>query len=357
LLGVPYDMTADSLTVGDDPVARPGSAGEHLLQDVYGSRERAQAFYDNQMRDRLLPAMVEFVARMEMFFLSTSDGDGACDATLRSGPPGFLRVLDDRHLAYPEYRGNGVHASLGNITENPHVGLLMIDFERDLIGLHVNGRARIVDDDVMRTLHPELPVDALPGRRAEHWVLVEVAEAYVHCRKHIPRMARVRERRDWGTDDPARKGGDYFGAKAERDIEGHIEGDIEGDIEPGTERGTERETVWGTRCEPPPIPAQQSVPLFEVPVAEEPVAEAAVAEEADAAEKAEKTEATEAAPDDRGDDSAANPSTLPLPVQPDSGPGRFPSTTHLLTGAATARPLRPGRGGSRALRRIRWLSS
>src|SRR6185312_4049282 len=106
----------------------------------------------------------------------------------------------DTRLVLPEYRGNGVHASLGNITENPHVGLLMIDFVRDLIGLHVNGRARIVGDDQLR--------------RAQHWLLVEVEEAYVHCRKHIPRMAMVPRQRAWGSDDPGRKGGDYFGTRA-----------------------------------------------------------------------------------------------------------------------------------------------
>jgi uncharacterized protein len=55
-------------------------------------------------------------------------------------------VLDEKTLAYPEYRGNGVMSSLGNISENPHVGLLFVDFT-DKIGLHVNGRARIVEND------------------------------------------------------------------------------------------------------------------------------------------------------------------------------------------------------------------
>jgi hypothetical protein len=332
VLGVPYDLTANPLTLGDDPVARPGSAGEHLLQDVYDTRERADAFYDNQVRDRLLPRMVEFVGRMEMFFLSTADRDGACDSTLRSGPPGFLRVLDQRHLAYPEYRGNGVHASLGNMTENPQVGLLMIDFERDLIGLHVNGRARIVDDEVMRVLHPELPVDVIPGRRAERWVLIEVAEAYVHCRKHIPRMARVRERRDWGTDDPARKGGDYFGAKAERESEY--------DTGSGGEPEPRPEVEWGTRRDGVSIPEQQALPPRD---------------------RAPEPATPEAGPANRGADEPpggpSNPSTLPLPVQSESGRARFPSTTHLLSGASTARPLRPNRGGAKGGRRIRWLSS
>jgi uncharacterized protein len=184
-----------------------------MLQCAFDTQARAARFYADQVRDRLLPAMVEFVGRMEMVFVASADAHGECDASLRAGPPGFLRVLDERTLAYPEYRGNGVLASLGNIAENAHVGLLMIDFVEDLIGLHVNGTARIVGDEEFRASHPQLVFDVTRGRRAERWVVVEVEEAYVHCRKHIPRMRRVEERRAWGTDDPGRKGGDYFGAK------------------------------------------------------------------------------------------------------------------------------------------------
>jgi predicted pyridoxine 5'-phosphate oxidase superfamily flavin-nucleotide-binding protein len=157
--------------------------------------------------------MVAFVQRMEMVFVASADAHGECDASLRAGPPGFIRVVDARTLAYPEYRGNGVHASLGNITENGHVGLLMVDFVHDLIGLHVNGVARIVEAEEFDVAFPLVPRDVEHGRRPERWVVVEVEEAYVHCRKHIPRMARVDQKREWGTDDPGRKGGDYFRVK------------------------------------------------------------------------------------------------------------------------------------------------
>lgn len=195
---------------------RPGSAGEHVLQDALGTSQRAERFHADQMCDYLVPAMQEFVGRMTMAFVATADADGECDSTLRAGPPGFLRVLDARHVAWPEYRGNGVMASMGNINENPHVGLLMVDFTDDLIGLHVNGSARLVDDADMRREHPELPQEAAPGRRAEMWVEVTVEEAYVHCRKHIPRLVPVDRTRAWGTDDVRRKGGDHFGVAATR---------------------------------------------------------------------------------------------------------------------------------------------
>ncbi|MEU8353744.1 pyridoxamine 5'-phosphate oxidase family protein [Streptomyces sp. NPDC048845] len=196
---------------------RPGSDGEHRLQRRMGTTDRANRFYDEQVLDRLNPRMMEFVGRQEMFFLATADRNGECDNTFRAGPPGFLRVLDERTLAYPEYRGNGVLASIGNIEENPHLGILMVDFLRDRIGLHVNGRARTIPDEEMRRAFPGLPTDPVPGRRPQLWVEVAVEEAYIHCAKHIPHLQKVsqQERASWGTDDHKRKGGDYFGAAAD----------------------------------------------------------------------------------------------------------------------------------------------
>jgi predicted pyridoxine 5'-phosphate oxidase superfamily flavin-nucleotide-binding protein len=193
----------------------PGSAGEHVLQERYATAERAERFYALQVLDHLNDRMREFLGRQEMMFVATADARGECDCTLRAGPPGFVRVLDSDRLAWPEYRGNGVMASLGNITENAHVGLLFVDFFRDVIGLHVNGQAKIVEDVAMRTAYRDLAVDPVPGRRPERWVTVYVEEAYIHCAKHIPRLLKLPRDRAWGTDDARRKGGDFFQAAVE----------------------------------------------------------------------------------------------------------------------------------------------
>jgi predicted pyridoxine 5'-phosphate oxidase superfamily flavin-nucleotide-binding protein len=191
---------------------RVGSVGERELQARCGTTERADRFYRQQVLDHLNDRMVEFVGRQEMLFVATADEHGACDNTFRAGPPGFMRVLSPHRLAWPEYRGNGVMASLGNISGNAHVGLLMIDFFRDVIGLHVNGRARVVENG-----DGAPPADdQAPGRRPERWVVVDVEEAYIHCAKHIPRLVKVPHRREWGTDDVRRKGGDFFGVRAGR---------------------------------------------------------------------------------------------------------------------------------------------
>lgn len=202
----PFAATSRELTL-------PGSAGEHLLQHAYGTEQRANRFYEDQVLDRLNERMKQFIRTIDLAFVATADARGECDSSLRAGAPGFIEVLGDRHIAYPEYRGNGVMASLGNISENPHVGILLIDFVDALIGLHINGKARILEDSDLRAIHPDLPSDFAHGRKPERWVVVQVEEAYIHCRKHIPRMAPVDRKRAWGTDDSKHKGGDYFGAK------------------------------------------------------------------------------------------------------------------------------------------------
>jgi predicted pyridoxine 5'-phosphate oxidase superfamily flavin-nucleotide-binding protein len=206
---------ARALRPRDDHPRAPGSAGERELQARLGTTERAEQFYRNQLARELTPVMREFIGRMEMAFIATSDADGECDCSFRAGPPGFIRVLDDATIAYPEYRGNGVLASLGNMLVNPHIGIFLVDFTRDLIGLHVNGEASIVPDARMRELDLDLgqPDQAGPSRRPVQWVLVHVTEAYIHCSKHIPLLVPQSRVRHWGTDNPRHKGGDYFGVK------------------------------------------------------------------------------------------------------------------------------------------------
>ena len=86
----------------------PGSNAEHELQRRYGTEARARAFYQHQMLYDLNSEMKRFIGRMDMVFIATADSRGECDCSLRAGLPGFVRVLDDRHIIYPEYRGNGV---------------------------------------------------------------------------------------------------------------------------------------------------------------------------------------------------------------------------------------------------------
>lgn len=180
------------------------------MQDLFGTRLGAEQFYERQVIDHLNEPMRRFIGRQIMMFLATSGADGACDSTLRAGPPGFVVVLDERRLAWPEYRGNGVMASRGNITENPHVGLLFVDFVGDVIGLHVNGCAALVDDGVLRVELDGLPVDPVPGRKPEQWVVTRVEEAYIHCAKYIPRLYPEPRDQLHASRPPQAKKSDFF---------------------------------------------------------------------------------------------------------------------------------------------------
>jgi predicted pyridoxine 5'-phosphate oxidase superfamily flavin-nucleotide-binding protein len=162
--------------------------------------------------------MQDFIARMEMVFIATADATGNCDCSFRAGAPGFVQVLDEKTLAYPEYRGNGVLASVGNILENPHVGLIFLDYYQTTVGLHVNGRARVLDPTEAAALPYLLPgmIEAAQikgGRRAEAWILIDVEEAYIHCSKHVPLLQRLDKQIVWGTDDERLKGGNFFKVK------------------------------------------------------------------------------------------------------------------------------------------------
>lgn len=196
-----------------------GSEGEHILQRRYDTEDRAQAFYRKQMLTYLNADMRRYVNKQEMVFIATADSNGECDCSFRGGLPGFVRVLDENRLAFPEFRGNGVMASLGNISENPHIGMWFGDFFDTTIGLHINGKATIIENEEIENW-PNLPdtvtrdLEVSGGRKPERWILIEVEEAYIHCSKHVPHLRKLQKEIHWGTDDDACKGGDFFRANA-----------------------------------------------------------------------------------------------------------------------------------------------
>lgn len=204
-------------TIPPTPVTLlPGSEGEHCLQQKYGTTQRALRFYDKQVLNYLSPVMKEFIATQEVLFIATSDKHGDCDCSFRFGKPGFVRPLNDNYLVYPEYRGNGVMASQGNIIENPHIGMIFIDFFASTVGLHVNGKAKIVEHEDLLQFRKDLPQDVITeintegAHRPERWIMVEIEEAYIHCSKHIPLLKKVQKEIAWGSDDDSLKRSDFF---------------------------------------------------------------------------------------------------------------------------------------------------
>lgn len=152
--------------------------GERTAQQRWGD----PALWDDARIARLLwrEIPVELHARLEaapFFFLATSDRNGHCDCSFKGGGPGLVRILDSRTLYFPDFDGNHAFMSLGNILDNPQVGLLFIDF--DTGGrLRVNGRATIDDK----------AADGHLFARAQRVVQVQIEQVVPNCAAHVPRL-------------------------------------------------------------------------------------------------------------------------------------------------------------------------
>ena len=134
-------------------------------------------------------ASARFIARAPLVMLATSSASGLCDVSPRGGPPGFVTVLDDTHVAIPDLNGNNRLDSLQNVVENPQAGLLFLIPGLDDT-LRINGPATITTaDDVLDRHHPEL-------RRPKSALVVETRELFVHCAKAF-RRSRTWQPETW----------------------------------------------------------------------------------------------------------------------------------------------------------------
>ena len=116
------------------------------LQDRFDTRRLADRIEDVLVKDTLSDSDRAFVEARDMFFLATCDADGQPTVSYKGGDPGFVRVIDERTIAFPNYDGNGMYLSLGNVLQHAPVGMLFIDFERQN-RMRVDGEAHIDLDD------------------------------------------------------------------------------------------------------------------------------------------------------------------------------------------------------------------
>jgi len=127
--------------------------GMRRLQDARETRPIADRLRKVTVRTAFTDEDRAFIERSAMFFVATADAQGRPDCSYKGGLPGFVRVLDERTLAIPDYDGNGMYRSWGNVLVNPHVGLLFLDFENPK-RLRVNGTAQVREDDPLRAGFP-----------------------------------------------------------------------------------------------------------------------------------------------------------------------------------------------------------
>jgi len=153
--------------------------GNRDLQDAFGSRALADRLEETLAHDRFSDADAAFIAAQSFFFLATADADGRPDCSFKGGPPGFARVVAPDRLEFPDYDGNGMFKSLGNILANPQVGLLFIAMGDKPQRIRVNGRAEVVRDRAARA--------GVPG--AQLMVRVTPEAIFPNCPRYIPNLA------------------------------------------------------------------------------------------------------------------------------------------------------------------------
>jgi uncharacterized protein len=178
--------------------------GMRRLQDARDSRLLADRLEQVTVRTALTEEDRAFIARSPMFFLATADADGHPDCSYKGGLPGFVRVLDATTLAIPDYDGNGMYRSWGNVMVNPHVGLLFLDFENPK-RLRLNGTAQVSESDALLAEYPG----------AVFIIRVTATRIFPNCPRYIHKMKLVEHsvyapRPDYSPPVPAWKTFDGF---------------------------------------------------------------------------------------------------------------------------------------------------
>lgn len=151
--------------------------GNRQLQDQFESRGIADRL-ESLMRTEFTQGDREFIEGLPCFFLATADADGAPDCSFKGGMPGFVRVSGPAELAFPDYDGNGMFRSLGNVLVNPVVGLLFIALHGRPQRLRVSGTARVSRND------PLMGVTV----GAQLIVRVAATRIFPNCPRYIPSM-------------------------------------------------------------------------------------------------------------------------------------------------------------------------
>lgn len=161
------------------------------MSNIYGEQHRAlqQTFDTTRMADRVNELIVSpeipdehkgFIESRDFFFLTTIDHRGYPTCSHKGGNVGFVKVVDSKTLAFPSLDGNGMYLSMGNITANPKIGMLFIDFETPH-RVRVHGDASVSHDDPL--------LSEFPG--AELVVRVTITEIFINCPRYIHRYQRV----------------------------------------------------------------------------------------------------------------------------------------------------------------------
>jgi hypothetical protein len=154
------------------------------IQEQQGSRRSyARMEQGRGWRTEITPDLAGFIAELDMFYLGTASAAGQPYIQYRGGPPGFLKVMDERTLGFADFGGNRQYITLGNLSENPHAFLFLMDYAESR-RIKLWGTARVVDDDpalLERLRDPDYPGEV------ERAILFSVEAWDINCSQHIHR--------------------------------------------------------------------------------------------------------------------------------------------------------------------------
>ena len=178
--------------------------GMRRLQDIRETRPLADRLEQVTLHSAFTEEDRAFITSRPMLFVATADAEGQPECSYKGGLPGFVRVLDDKTLAFPDYDGNGMYRSWGNVLVNPAVALLFLDFEKPK-RIRVNGLATIMTDHPLR--------NEFPG--SIFIVQVTASKIFPNCPRYIHKMQLVdystyAPRADYVPPVPAWKTSDAF---------------------------------------------------------------------------------------------------------------------------------------------------
>src|SRR5438067_738324 len=120
--------------------------GQRQLQEEFDTKRLADLMEAQIVHDTLNEKQKAFIESADMFFLATSDEQGRPSCSYKGGEPGFVHAIDDRTIIVPNYDGNGMYISWGNVLKNPNVAMLFIDFMNGK-RMRIQGLAEIRNDD------------------------------------------------------------------------------------------------------------------------------------------------------------------------------------------------------------------
>ncbi len=156
------------------------TAEARKLQDRFDTRNLADAELAVIVHDELSEPDRGFISAAEMFWLAWVDDKGSPTVSYKGGAPGFVNIIDGRTLVFPNYDGNGMYFSMGNIATSCEIGMLFMAFDKPA-RLRVQGRATLTDDKAM--------VSRFPG--AQFAVKVDITALITNCPRYIPKMQRM----------------------------------------------------------------------------------------------------------------------------------------------------------------------